>query len=170
MLTSRRFTVSQNRSGGCPRSSAQVSQFPNFNCWPCRRNVHHQLSAIFRASPSKRIVGRPPFSRTTSKSTHRTPRLQPVPKAFIAASFAANRPAYRSYLFRNLSQYSLSATVNTRRKNGSPCRSMAFCILPTSAKSTPMPIITESPIVAGLQTHAFLFLYFFLYFFLFFLA
>jgi len=82
-------------------------------------------SAIFRASPSSRIVGRPPFSRTTSKSTHRTPRLHPVPKAFIAASFAANRPAYLSYLFRNLSQYSLSAAVYTRRKNGSPCRSIA---------------------------------------------
>jgi hypothetical protein len=102
-------------------------------------------SAIFFASPSRRIVGRPPNSRTTSKSTHRTPRLHPVPNAFIAASFAANRPAKRSYLFLNCSQYSLSAPVYTRRRNAAPCRSIAARIRPTSAKSTPMPIIKVSP-------------------------
>ena len=67
--------------------------------------------AIFAASPVIASVGRPPISRTTSKSTHFTPRRQPVPKAFIAASFAANRPAYRSYLFLNRSQYSRSLVV-----------------------------------------------------------
>jgi len=68
-------------------------------------------AAIFPASPASASVGRPLASRTTSKSTHRTPRRQPVPSAFIAASFAANRPAYRSYLFLNCSQYALSRGV-----------------------------------------------------------
>ena len=35
----------------------------------------------------QRQVGRPPFTRTTSTSTQWTPWLQPVPSAFIAASF-----------------------------------------------------------------------------------
>ena len=74
------------------------------------------LSAIFRASPFNSKVGRPPRSRVVSMSTHRTPRLQPVPNAFIAASFTANRPAYRSYLSLNCSQYSLSSSVKIRRK------------------------------------------------------
>ncbi len=82
-------------------------------------------AAIFPASPASVSVGRPLASRTTSKSTHRTPRRQPVPSAFIAASFAANRPAYRSYLFLNCSQYSRSLAVYTRRRNTSPCRSIA---------------------------------------------
>jgi hypothetical protein len=81
--------------------------------------------AIFAASPVIASVGRPLVSRTTSKSTHLTPRLQPVPSAFIAASFAANRPAYRSYLFLNRSQYSRSLVVYMRLKNTSPCRSIA---------------------------------------------
>src|SRR6266566_2336794 len=76
--------------------------------------------AIFAASPMIASVGLPLVSRTTSKSTHRTPRRQPVPSAFIAASFAANRPAYRSYLFLNRSQYSRSLVVYTRRRNTSP--------------------------------------------------
>jgi len=62
------------------------------------------LSAIFRASPLSSMLGRPLAFRTTSTSTQRTPRLQPVPSAFIAASFAANLPAYRSYLFFEFSQ------------------------------------------------------------------
>ncbi len=69
------------------------------------------LAAIFPASPANSSVGLPLASRTTSKSTHRTPRRHPVPSAFIAASFAANRPAYRSYLFLNFSQYALSRSV-----------------------------------------------------------
>src|SRR6266571_6211387 len=36
-------------------------------------------SAIFPASPPSASVGRPPASRTTSKSTQRTPRRHPVP-------------------------------------------------------------------------------------------
>src|SRR6266568_1340893 len=46
-------------------------------------------SAIFPASPPSASVGRPPASRTTSKSTQRTPRRHPVPKAFFAAKEAA---------------------------------------------------------------------------------
>jgi len=43
---------------------------------------------------------------------HSQPRRDlPRPNAFIAASFAANRPAYRSYLFLNFSQYALSRAV-----------------------------------------------------------
>jgi hypothetical protein len=68
-------------------------------------------AAIFPASPASASVGRPLASLTTSRSTHRTPRRHPVPSAFIAASFAANRPAYRSYLFLNCSQYALSLSV-----------------------------------------------------------
>ncbi len=67
--------------------------------------------AIFAAYPVIASIGRPLVSRTTSKSTHFTPRRQPVPSAFIAASFAANRPAYRSYLFLNRWQYSRSLVV-----------------------------------------------------------
>src|SRR5258706_2859738 len=81
--------------------------------------------AIFAASPVIASVGRPLVSRTTSKSTHFTPLRHPVPSAFIAASFAANRPAYRSYLFLNRSQYSRSRVVYTRLRNTSPCRSIA---------------------------------------------
>src|SRR5579864_305323 len=106
------------------------------------------FSAILRASPSSASVGRPPFCRTTSMSTHRTPRLQPVPSAFIAASFTANRPAYRSYLFLNRSQYSRSLAVKIRRKNTSPCRSIAPRMRSTSAMSIPMPTITAWPPLA----------------------
>src|SRR5216684_3679781 len=101
--------------------------------------------AIFPASPPSASVGRPPASRTTSKSTQRTPRRQPVPKAFIPASFAANRPAYRSYLFLNCSQYSRSFAVYTRLRNTSPWRSIAAWMRPTSAISTPIPMIKTPP-------------------------
>src|SRR5262249_841327 len=69
------------------------------------------FTAIFFASPCNSSVGLPPLSRTVSTSTHRTPRLHPVPSAFIAASFTAKRPAYRSYLFLNCSQYARSFSV-----------------------------------------------------------
>src|SRR5260370_16769034 len=62
--------------------------------------------AIFAASPVIASVGRPLISRTTSKSTHFTPRRQPVPSAFIAPSFAATRPPYHSHFFLNPSHYS----------------------------------------------------------------
>src|SRR6266704_2006166 len=101
--------------------------------------------AIFAASPAIASVGRPLVSRTTSKSTHLTPRRQPVPSAFIAASFAANRPAYRSYLFLNCSQYSRSFAVYTRLRNTSPWRSIAAWMRPTSAMSTPIPMIKTPP-------------------------
>src|SRR6266851_1923987 len=102
--------------------------------------------AIFPASPPSSSVGRPPVSRTTSKSTHLTPRLQPVPSAFIAASFTANRPAYRSYLFLNCSQYATSSSVYTRRRNLSLCDSITSRIRGTSATSIPMPTIICSPV------------------------
>ena len=107
-------------------------------------------SATFPASPASTIVGRPPLSRTTSTSTHRTPRDQPVPSAFIAASFAANRPAYLSYLFLKRSQYSLSRAVNSRLRNVSPYRSIAACTRPTSAMSTPNPTINLPPVAQAL--------------------
>jgi purine-nucleoside/S-methyl-5'-thioadenosine phosphorylase / adenosine deaminase len=103
--------------------------------------------AIFAASPEIASVGRPLVSRTTSKSTHLTPRRQPVPSAFIAASFAANRPAYRSYLFLKRSQYSRSLVVYTRLKNTSPCRSIAPWMRSTSAMSTPIPMINTPPVL-----------------------
>lgn len=101
--------------------------------------------AVFFASPPNAIVDRAPASGATSKSTHRTPRLPPVPGAFIAASFAANLLAYRSYLSRNRSQYSLSFAVYTRRKNASPCHSIAAFARSTSAISTPIPMINTPP-------------------------
>src|SRR3981189_1283181 len=74
--------------------------------------------------PSHPPAAPPPPCRPPSTSTHLTPRLQPVPNAFIAASFTANRPAYRSYLFLNCSQYATSSSVYTRRKNLSLCDSI----------------------------------------------
>src|SRR5579872_5778874 len=109
--------------------------------------------AIFPASPCSATVGRPPRCRTTSTSTHRTPRLHPVPSAFIAASFAANRPANLSYLFLNFSQYSRSAVVYSLCKIVSPCRSIAAFIRPTSAISTPSPMIKDS---SEVRPHRFL--------------
>src|SRR5216684_6895388 len=102
--------------------------------------------AIFAASPVIASVGRPLASRTTSKSTHLTPRLQPVPSAFIAASFTANRPAYRSYLFLNCSQYATSSSVYTPRRNLSLCDSITSRLRGTSATSIPMPTIICSPV------------------------
>src|SRR6266566_4705289 len=52
--------------------------------------------AIFSASPASFSVGRPLFSRTTSRSTQRTPRRQPVPSAFIPASFAAKEAGMKA--------------------------------------------------------------------------
>src|SRR5580700_5508138 len=63
-----------------------------------------RLSAIARVAPDNFSVGLPLGSRTTSMSSQRTPRAQPVPRAFIAASFAAKRPAKRSARLRCFSQ------------------------------------------------------------------
>lgn len=49
-------------------------------------------SARAAAPPCNRSCGGPNV-RKTSMSFQRTPREWPVPSAFIAASFAANRPA-----------------------------------------------------------------------------
>ena len=57
------------------------------------------LLAISRATPCKFSVGRPDFSLIISKSRHVTPARQPVPMAFIPASFAAKRAAKRSAEF-----------------------------------------------------------------------
>jgi hypothetical protein len=56
-------------------------------------------SAISRARPLKTNVGFPEANRPTAKSFHVTPPANPVPNAFIPASFAANRPASRSAQF-----------------------------------------------------------------------
>ena len=63
-----------------------------------------RLSAMARVAPDNFSVGLPLGSRTTSISTQRTPRAQPVPRAFIAASLAAKRPANRSARLRCFSQ------------------------------------------------------------------
>lgn len=68
-------------------------------------------SARAFATPCSTSKGFPPFGLSTSMSTHRIPFLHPVPSAFIAASFTANRPAYRSYLLRYFSQYARSPGV-----------------------------------------------------------
>src|SRR5208283_4132112 len=111
-------------------------------------------SAIFFASPFNANVGRPPFTRTTSTSTQRTPRLQPVPSAFMAASFTAKRPAYLSYLFLNFSQYATSSGVYTRRRNLSRCASITSWMRFTSATSMPSPTIIAHLIAARLGSAA----------------
>src|SRR5262249_59428774 len=49
--------------------------------------------ALIAACPWSRSVGGSPRSRATSMSRHPTPCPQPVPRIFIAASFAAKRAA-----------------------------------------------------------------------------
>src|SRR5712672_3792258 len=110
--------------------------------------------AIFAASPASEMLGRPLCSLTTSRSTQRTPRRQPVPSAFIAASLAAKRPAYRSNLFLNRSQYSISLGVKTRSRNRWPWRSIAARTRGTSAISTPRPMIKKFSSPASAQTLA----------------
>src|ERR1700676_2998207 len=101
--------------------------------------------AISQAAPASLSVGLPLGSRTTSISIQRTPRAQPVPSAFMAASLAAKRPAHRSPRRRCESQYAISDRVETRYRKNRPRRSIAVCMRSICMISPPKPIIIKTP-------------------------
>ena len=78
------------------------------------------IAANRRAAPPCNCSCGGPPRRTTSTSRHSTPCEWPVPSAFIAASFAANRPAKWIAGTRRRVQYAISPSVKMRRRNRSP--------------------------------------------------
>src|SRR5262249_11140582 len=89
------------------------------------------------ARPWKASRGLPLGSRPISISRNATPR-QPVPRAFIAASFAAKRPATCSANARGWRRdRRISPSRKTRARKRSACRSRTSATRPTSVRSRP---------------------------------
>ena len=74
-------------------------------------------------------------------SRHKTSCVWPVPSAFMAASFAANRPAKWTDDCLRARQYVISPSVKMRLMNRSPYRSRTLAIRGMSVASRPRPMI-----------------------------
>ena len=87
------------------------------------------------------IEGLPYLSFSTPISLKNTPLLNPVPRAFVTASLAANLFAYEDDFFNLPSDFLISISVNTLLINLSPNYERVLSILLILIRSLPIPII-----------------------------
>jgi len=138
------FSASLRNTPPPPRTSyypPNASTLATDTTFVCEIETLHPAIPRSRAiSPARPLItnsGRPDACVCNATSCQVIPHESPVPKAFNAASLAANLAASRWSSLESSAQSSNSRAVNTRSKNRPPCSARIRPTRATSMMSTP---------------------------------